>query len=289
MNFGEKQNAQLTQSELVKISASDLQVGMYVAKLDRPWLGTDFFFQGFAVTTQSDIKQVQERCEHVFIDVSKQEKRFAAAGKPAPGFFNTAFRPTARQQPSNVQLEFRHAKSAYIKTGNLVKEFMETVALGRSVNVEMAKEAVTQCVDSAIKSPDALLLLTQLKQKDAYTAQHSLNVCIYAIAIGRQLEFPREDLEALGLCGLMHDIGKMKIPLDILNKPDRLEPNEMEIMQSHPVEGMKILDSHKGFPGSVIDAAYGHHERLDGQGLPPAAKSPWHQALHKDCRHCRHV
>jgi HD-GYP domain-containing protein (c-di-GMP phosphodiesterase class II) len=95
-----------------------------------------------------------------------------------------------------------------------------------------------------------------------------MNVCILAIALGRQINLPEESLEQVGLCGMMHDMGKMKVPLDILNKPGRFNDEEREVMNSHTTLGWKMLMEQRGMPGIVIDTAYTHHERLDGKGYP---------------------
>jgi HD-GYP domain-containing protein (c-di-GMP phosphodiesterase class II) len=145
---------------------------------------------------------------------------------------------------------------------------MEDVQLGRAINVAIAKKVVAECVDSVLHAPDALLWMTQLKHRDMYTAQHSMNVCILSIALGRHINLPESELNNLGLCGMMHDMGKMKIPLEILNKPGKLEPDELIIMQSHSLEGEKLLLSSKDMYSGAIDVARSHHERLDGKGYP---------------------
>jgi len=254
--------------ELTKIDVKDLQIGMHVSELDRPWLETTFMFQGFELKTADEIKQLQQQCEYVFIDVAKQNKSLTITTK------NTAYskgwleKRKAPARTSNFSDEIEHAESAFQDGRGLVKSFMEEVALGRTVNLEMAQKVVSDCVQSIIKSPDALMWLTQLKNVDEYTSQHSMNVCIFCIALGRQIDMTEAELEEVGLCGMMHDMGKMKIPLAVLNKPGAFEPEELAIMQSHPTLGWKLLMTDHDMPGYAIDAAYGHHERMDGKGYP---------------------
>jgi HD-GYP domain-containing protein (c-di-GMP phosphodiesterase class II) len=145
---------------------------------------------------------------------------------------------------------------------------MEDVCLGKTITVEIAKKAVAECVNSILNAPDALLWMTQLKNRDLYTSQHSMNVCILAIALGRQINLPIKELNNVGLCGMMHDMGKMSVPLEVLNKPGKLEPDELKIMQSHPELGWKLLMSSIDMYGGAIDVAHSHHERLDGTGYP---------------------
>lgn len=257
-----------TSIELKQIDVGDLEIGMYVSKLDRPWLETTFLFQGFELKTVEDIKEVQKQCEFVYIDVTKQNKSPIIKARNTPYSRGTLYERPVPKKSSNFREEFHQAESLHEQASGIVKGFMEEVALGRSINVQIAKQAVSKCVESIMKSPDALMWMTQLKNRDEYTAQHSMNVCILSIALARQLGLEKEELEDVGLCGMMHDMGKMKVPPEILNKPGKLEAEELAIMRSHPTLGMKLLMSSRDMPGCAIDAAYGHHERMDGKGYP---------------------
>jgi HD-GYP domain-containing protein (c-di-GMP phosphodiesterase class II) len=254
-------------STLTQIDVNDLRVGMYVAKLDKPWLESTFLFQGFELKNQADIDAVKEQCKFVFIDVLKQNK----APKYEPGkltYPQKWLKSAPPKKASSFEKEAENAGSVYKETSNLVKSFMDEIRLGGSINVVMAKKAVAECVDSVLRSPDAMLWMTQLKQRDLYTSQHSMNVAILAIAFGRHLDLSVAELNNLGLCGMMHDMGKMLIPLEILNKPGRLTPEESKIMNSHPELGWRLLMSSSGMYEGAIDVAHSHHEWLDGTGYP---------------------
>lgn len=273
-----------------KIDARDLQIGMYVSKLDKPWTDSPFLFQGFRLETQADVDAVRQECQYVYIDVEKQETYAQSPVKPNKtkekksflGLFST---PEPEKKYSRVTVtpaprvsfiqEIDHATHTYRETSNLVRSFMEDVQLGRAINAEMAKKTVSDCVDSILHSPDAWLLMSQLKKRDEYTAQHSMNVCILSITLGRQIGLAIEELNNIGLCGMMHDMGKMKIPLDILNKPGKLDDKELAIMQSHATEGGKILMSTQNIYTGTVDVALKHHERLDGEGYPKRLKGQY--------------
>lgn len=273
-----------------KIDVRDLQVGMYVSKLDKPWTDSPFLFQGFRLETQADVDAVRQECHYVYIDVEKQETysqyqsksnktkekksifNFFSKPEPPKKYSKASLTPTSRV--SFIQ-EIDHATHTHRETSNLVRSFMEDIQLGRAINAEMAKKTVSECVDSILHSPDAWLLMTQLKKRDEYTAQHSMNVCILSITLGRQIGLAIEELNNIGLCGMMHDMGKMKIPLEILNKPDKLDAKELIIMQSHPTEGGKILMSTKDIYAGTVDVALKHHERLDGEGYPKRLKGQY--------------
>lgn len=259
--------------ELVQIDVKDLKIGMFVSKLDRPWLETNFWFQGFEIKNQADIDAVQKQCEYVFIDVAKQTKvpQYVARGTAyTPDFLEHVQPPASR---TSFNHEIHRAEVIYSKTSNLVKNFMEEVKFGRPINALAAKKAVAYCVDSVLNAPDALMLMTQLKNRDEYTAQHSMNVCIFSIALGRQINLSVEELNNVGLCGMMHDMGKLQVPLEILNKPGRLTPEELRVMQSHTSKGWKILLETHGMYAGAVDVAFTHHERLDGNGYPRHLKA----------------
>jgi HD-GYP domain-containing protein (c-di-GMP phosphodiesterase class II) len=112
------------------------------------------------------------------------------------------------------------------------------------------------------------LWLSQLKNKDKYTAQHSLNVCVLSIVLGRHIGLKEEHLNHVGLCGMMHDMGKMLVPLEVLNKPGRHDEDELEIMKSHTTLGYELLKSSDGMFYGAVETALTHHERMDGKGYP---------------------
>lgn len=256
--------------EKTRISVDELRVGMYVCDLDRPWTESPFLFQGFELKTEEDVRAVQEVCRYVYVDVNRDMRVHAPAPpakKSSPFAIWKEEAPPPRHQVQ-VEEEIHAARGAYESTSNLVKTMMDDIRFGRRIDLPGAKQVVRQCVESVIRNPDALLFLTQLKNRDEYTAQHSLNVCIYSVAFGIHLGHQGQILEDLGLSGLMHDMGKMKVPLEVLNKPGKLTNEEFVLMKAHTTLGRDILMSaREALPGAV-DVAYSHHERLDGSGYP---------------------
>ncbi len=252
---------------LKKIDVNDLKEGMYVSKLDRPWLESTFLFQGFILKNQADINAVKEQCKFVFIDELKQDKTLIIENRKI-NYSQSWLDSPPPQKTATFEKEIENSSEVHRETSSLVKSFMQEIRLGGSINVTLAKKAIAECVDSVLRAPDALLWMTQLKNRDLYTSQHSMNVAIFAIALGRHLNLPVEDLNNLGLCGMMHDMGKMRIPLEILNKPGKFTPEELKIMQSHAELGWRLLmSSHDLYPGA-IEVAYSHHECIDGSGYP---------------------
>ncbi|MGZ8241084.1 MAG: HD-GYP domain-containing protein [Methylobacter sp.] len=256
-------------STKVYTPVSQLTIGMYVVELDRPWLETSFPFQGFELKTKAEVQAVREICEYVYIDLTKHSKGAVAVTKQKQDTIHDFLRfGPPPQRLSLFEKEIARAAEVYEATEVVVTDLMEKIAKGGDIDSKLAREAVASCINSVLHSPDAMLWMTQLKNRDKYTAQHSLNVCILSIVLGRHLNLSEIALHNVGLCGMMHDMGKMLIPLEILNKPGKLDPDEMQIMQAHTTLGYELLKSSQDMYPGAIDVALIHHERLDGKGYP---------------------
>lgn len=252
-----------------KIPVSDLRVGMFISKLDRDWTETPFLLQGFVVETEQDIDVVAEYCKHVWIDKANLKRESVAVEHEV---LSSIKKRTVYKNDIPAQAEHRKAIGVYTKSKRITKTILESVALQGVVNTEEAKEVVNECVQSVIRNPNALLWMSRVKEADDYTAEHCMNVCIYAISFGRHLGLSSEDLTKLGLCALLHDVGKMRVPPEILNKPDNLSDKEYKIIQAHTIHGRNLLMATPGMLSAAIDVAYSHHEKMDGTGYPRRIK-----------------
>ncbi|MGB8338037.1 MAG: HD-GYP domain-containing protein [Burkholderiales bacterium] len=172
------------------------------------------------------------------------------------------------EEVTTVEQEIETARDVHDKAKTLIAEMMEELQKNRMPDVEKVKETVDGMVDSIVRNPDALLWLTKLKTKDSYTYGHSIDVSIYLASFGRHLGLPKDDLNVLGMAGMLQDIGKIRLPKEILEKNQRLTPEELEIVKSHVGESMKILTETPGVPRQVLNIVANHHERFDGTGYP---------------------
>ncbi|MGL4319054.1 MAG: HD-GYP domain-containing protein [Pseudomonas sp.] len=263
-----------TDSGRLKIAVAELVIGMYVAELDRPWTDTAFLFQGFRIRQQQEIRLLQEICQFVWVDarrsigVKPQVVESLAAAQP--------LQPVIGKVDFSSEIE--RATPAYHAAREQSLRILQAVKVGQELDVAAVKVVVKDCVDSILRNPAALLWLARIKNKDEYTSEHSLRVAIFSIALGRELGLLPLQLEQIGVCGMLHDVGKIKVPDEILNKPGALTPEELTIMQSHAAEGRKLLMSNQQVTSATVDVAYSHHERLDGRGYPrglDASKIPY--------------
>lgn len=165
----------------------------------------------------------------------------------------------------------RHSKGVYFKSIRMAKDMEETVKGQKSVNVRKAKRLMQSAVDAITQDESTLLGLAIIKNYDEYTFNHSVNVAIYAIAIGQRIGIPKKHLSHLGMAGLFHDIGKIRIPKEILNKDGKLTPEEWTVMKTHPVSGAETVMKMKEWgelSSRMIDAAFAHHLKYDLTGYP---------------------
>lgn len=275
-----------------KIDVHELRPGMYVCELDRPWTETRFLFQGFEIRGREELEELARLCKYVYIETDPERRpqhgrpRTAAAAVPERERFSerrpaltlldrflTPQAGTARYPDRvSVEQELPRARSAARDAKRVLDSIFRDTRLGRSVETEAAKGAVRELVQSILRNPDALVWLNQLKNKDDYTAEHSMRVCVLALAFGRHLELDEPELNTLGLGALLHDVGKAKIPLEILNKPGRLTPEEFDIVKQHVPIGVEMLAATSRIPAAAIDVAQQHHERLDGSGYSRGAR-----------------
>ncbi len=291
----------------MRVPVGDLRLGMHVLRLDRPWEETDFLLQGFVINHREEIDALQAQCEHVFIEAKVHMGDIASERlsiDPAADLYNrseTGGGAVARGKKAGDQYKERHAvgkpttrvtyinkidvskemvtaRSAYDQARGMARDIMANIRLGKTLDMHQAREVVDECVSSVLRNGDALLLLTKLKEQHEYTAEHCMNVCILTATFARHLGMLEEEIRKIALCGLLHDVGKSRIPDAVLNKPSALTPEEYKLMQNHAALGRDVLMASPRVEHSCVDVAYNHHERPDGNGYPrglPATQIPY--------------
>lgn len=268
---------------LKRIHVEELQLGMFVHELCGSWMDHPFWRTQFRLDDAADLSRLQNcGLRQVWIDTSRGldtasaaasgetreeadldvERQLAPLAEPgsASGTATTAGASDALQQARRV---VREARAAVIS-------MFSDARLGRAVDVEGATELVDQ-IDAVVRrSPEAFLSVVRLKQADEYTFMHSVAVSGLMIAFARQLQLDDAEVAEAGLAGLLHDLGKARVPDAILNKPDKLTDAEFATMRRHPEIGHEMLVARGGVSANVLDVVLHHHERIDGHGYPHA-------------------
>lgn len=270
----------------IKVFSMDLTTGMYISELDHPWIESPFLFQGFQLKDQEEIQQVQSTCKYVYVDTEKtaheinnklkiltsaiaQEPVKKKKHKPTKlDFTDTVTLKKAKFDKDLFTENLINARKSRDKTRAYIDDMLAEAKMGKITDTQKAKVLVAELANNIIENLDASMWLTQLKSRDEYTAIHSLNVCVLSLTFGRSLGIEGKQLNELGLGALLHDIGKMQVPLEVLNKPGKLTTEEFEIMKSHSEKGYEILLNDETLSADVLSIVRSHHERINGKGYP---------------------
>jgi HD-GYP domain-containing protein (c-di-GMP phosphodiesterase class II) len=249
-----------------EIRVKDLQFGMYVAELDRPWTDTPFMFQGFVLRTEQQLEALRKFCTHVFVDPEKSDKL-----APPPRLVIQGTTPYPEK--TTVEVEFKQATTAYADSAGSVVKLLEPLSRpGGVLEAKTVKESVARLADSVVRNPDALLLVSRLREASASAHARALQVSIYMLVFARFLKLRRDELELLGLLGLLQDVGKTRLPASIMEKKGPLTEEETAIAQQHVEHSVAILEATPGLPPRLAELARLHHERQDGTGYPRGLK-----------------
>ncbi len=261
-----------------KIAADEVTHGMFVCRLDRPWLETPFLLQGFYVMNDEDISALKEYCEYVFIETEvpdlKLSPKDSLNGKnPWRQTVSDLPRPTTEyRNESTVEEEITVVKELRKEVCSAVDEIMSNVRDDKKLDIKRTKDVVSSMTESILRNPNAFLWMRMLKDKDSYTYSHCMDSSALAIAFGRYMGLSRAELEDLGIGALLSDVGKMQVPPELLNKPGKLTEKEFALVKKHVEYSVRIMQKSGGLSKTAIATAATHHERFDGSGYPRGLK-----------------
>ena len=263
-----------------KIPVTKLAVGMYISDLNCSWIDHPFITNQFEVKDQAMLSQILAIGMHdVYIDTDKgldlveAQTREQVAQEIDQEIQHIADIPQAPVVAVSVATEAHRARKLHGEANRIVKEIISDIRLGQQIEMEKVEPLVENMVDSIFRQQDALLPLAQLKNHDQYTFQHSVSVCALMVAFSRGLKLSREIIKEIAIGALLHDVGKAKVPDNILNKPAKLTDAEFDKMKSHVVQSKIILQHTPGISQIALDVAAQHHERFDGTGYPNKLKA----------------
>ena len=260
----------------VKMDVDRIRQGMFVAELDRPWLGTPFLFQGFLVESENEILQLRELCKFVFVDDLK-----SCADKEIQDLILSNIGGVSGARVKRISVEFEEWKGAeklrqtlrrvnkvQIRSADVMSGMLRDVRMGKSIKSSDTRKVITGIVDTVTANPKNAIWLTMLKSKHEEIANHSLNVSVLAASFAKYLDYPLEKIDMISVGALLHDSGLAKIPAYIINKPGPLSKVEFELVKKHAAHAADVLKSTGDYTSEVIDIVRHHHERLDGTGYP---------------------
>lgn len=261
---------------LKRIAMSDLRIGMYIQEFCGSWMDHPFWKARFLLETDKDLLRIQScGISELWIDASKgldvevgqasvsrveaeaqvQERLLVAAAAPAG-------------ESCSLEDELNRASKLCDRSKQAVMAMFGAARMGKALDFEQAEDLVAEISDSIMRHPNALISLARLKRADEYTYMHSVAVCALMIALARQLGMGPAQVREAGLAGMLHDIGKMTVPVELLNKPGKLSDAEFARVREHPEAGSRILLAGKQVSALVLDVCLHHHEKIDGSGYP---------------------
>lgn len=268
---------------LDKLLTEELTLGMYVAKLDRPWLETSFTVQGFYIREMDQKQQLATECEFVYVDprryrrmsdtprlaiVVDNKESVATTKKPAK------LRPIAPRKPkiyedeTEIAEELQKAQTSIDEAIMILEPIVEKVQRTGRLEIFQIEAAVNPLVSSVLRNKDAVAALLRLRALDIYTYSHCISNAVWAALLGRHIGYSERQINKLAMGCALVDIGKVGIPKDLIEKLDEPTAAEWEVIKGHVSAGLAILHESGLEDRDVYDMVRTHHERLDGSGYP---------------------
>ena len=268
---------------LKKIAVREVQLGMYLHELSgTSWINQPFWKTKFVIREKVDLQRlISSDITEVWIDtalgtdvvpvpttpvVHAESVRQTATDNPPP---SASVAAATRPLRLTIEEEVKHASLVKQRAKLEIGALFHEARMGNAINTGHLSSLVEDISASVMRNPGVFVSLARLKSKDDYTYLHSVAVCALMVSLGRQLGLDEETLRNAGMAGLLHDLGKAKIPLDILNKPGKLTEAEFALVKRHPRDGYEMLSAETSSGAlAARDVALHHHERMDGRGYP---------------------
>lgn len=253
-----------------KIPATQIEIGMYIAKLDRPWIETPFLFQGFEVQSQEDIDELHRQTQFVYILEPDEEIDIKRLASDHTGLLHNdqALNKTSYVNSSSADEEISQARKSHRKLSHLLRDIRSILKRGGVLHLKSFEQPVKHMVSSIVKNPDAYLWLSRLRKFDSFIYKDSLTTAVLATAMGRRLGLSGEAMQTLATGCMMMDVGKLLLPVELLHKPSRLNHEEWELMKTHVRLGLDLLEASPDCSEDILNIVRTHHERIDGCGYP---------------------
>lgn len=268
----------------VKTSIEGLQIGMYVSRLDRPWLETPYVMEGILIKSVTQIQELSKYCSYVFVDLEKgvsPKARYWAVGNehemslennnslifpPDNAKEFEQYRQCIYETTTELEEELKTAKTVFESIGKKTRSVFEDLKKNKQLDLVALKSGIKSTVDCIIRNPSAMSLLIQLRKSDDYSYSHALGTSVWCAQFGRHLGLKKNDINTLALGGMLLDVGKLKLPEALISKPSKYSSEEMESIKRHVTIGVNILKQATKIEHSLLEMVGSHHERADGSG-----------------------
>ncbi|RMJ02029.1 Cyclic di-GMP phosphodiesterase response regulator RpfG [Marinobacter litoralis] len=267
-----------------KLAVHDLEIGMFVSDLDRPWHQTPFPIQGFYIRSQNDVRALVSHCKWVMVDEPETRESVTVDAQPVAGFrVRAKQRANGREEvqlpPLSIREPVRHKVSTTlkkeIKTSKrllgdaevALERLFNSVRSEAGLDARLVADVTGKMVKSVCRQPSALLWLSRTRQYDDFVYRHALNTSVWALVVGRQLGLNEGLLNHLGAGCLLSQVGKTTLPAEIVQQEQHLSVEDFEIFRTYVQRGVEILKP-SGVSKAVLSVVQGHRERHNGSGFP---------------------
>jgi HD-GYP domain-containing protein (c-di-GMP phosphodiesterase class II) len=271
------------QSNMLKtIAIKEVCLGMYIHELKGPWMDHPFWRTKFVLKDPVDLQKLRaSQLQEVVIDISQgldvvpeptvadhqlTDKEMAMLELDGPVISESV--DTRIIMPATLEEERAQAAKVIASSRKAIESMFKDLRMGKAIEAEAVMPIVEEISASVTRNVHALISLVRLKTVDDYTYMHSVAVCALMTALGRELKLSDSEIKQAGLAGLMHDMGKAGIPLQILNKPGSLTDHEFDVIRQHPQLGHDMLLKANISDAVTLDVCLHHHEKMDGSGYP---------------------
>jgi len=267
---------------LKKIAVEQLTVGMHLKEFCGSWMEHPFWRTGFVLVDPKDIKTIlASSIKEVWIDASKgldvPAGQVAISEAESEAQVEEQLQQAVEEKrelaPVSIGVEIERAAKICMQSKQAVISMFQEARMGKAVDTGGARQLVEEISDSVARNPGALISLARLKTVDDYTYMHSVAVCAMMVGLAKQLGMEAEQVRLAGMAGLIHDLGKALMPMEVLNKPGKLTDAEFNIIKTHPSEGHRMLLTGRDVSPVVLDVCLHHHEKTDGSGYPKGLKA----------------
>ncbi|ADR19301.1 HD-GYP domain-containing protein [Calditerrivibrio nitroreducens] len=256
-----------------KIHVNELKIGDRVLKLDASWLETPFLSHKFKIKDLNDINKLKKHgIEYVFIE----PRNDMVSVKEVIEENKDLLENVQYEELPKHYIDFQSltkASEIYEQSVKIIRSVMEDIRAGKLFDDTGVRIIADKITELTVKKGDLLSSAAKLKSYDDYTFQHCVNVSVFATSLGKLMNLPSKELNMLSASALLHDVGKMLVPKEILNKPGKLTDEEFKIMKNHVTAGYDYLIKN-GLDPSDLKIVIEHHERYDGSGYPYGLKDP---------------
>jgi HD-GYP domain-containing protein (c-di-GMP phosphodiesterase class II) len=239
----------------------NLEPGMFVAELDRPWLETPFALQGFVVQDSDEILYVSNYVDHVYVDAeytgARQSLKLAVA----------AMESTPKQRLA-LREEFKRTKLSFESAADTLDRVFETMRSGGQNDIRAVQAAVNPLIEGVFRNKDAVAALLRLKESGEYRYHHGVSMAVWAAILGRHIGLHRHELEKLAVGCAMCDVGMTQLPPELLDQAENLTDAQRRIIRAHPKMGAELVAKSSNVDIEIISIIENHHERMNGSGYP---------------------